>query len=31
MILLNPKKHIRQYRDEPSRKIILDTIESFDG
>ena len=31
MILLNPKKHSREYRDEPSRQIILDTIEFFEA
>jgi acyl-CoA dehydrogenase len=31
MILLNPKKHSRKYRDEPSRQIILDTIEFFES
>jgi acyl-CoA dehydrogenase len=29
-ILLNPKKHTRQYRDERSREIMLKTIEFFE-
>ena len=31
MILLNPKKHIRKYRDDLSRDIMLKTIEFFEN
>jgi acyl-CoA dehydrogenase len=31
MILLNPKKHCRAYRDEASRQMMLDTIEFFEA
>ena len=31
MILLNPKKHEREYPDEKSRKIMLKTIEFFEN
>jgi len=31
MILLNPKKHARQYPDEASRQLMLDTIEFFES
>ena len=31
MILLNPKKHSRKYRDEESRQMMLKTIEFFEG
>jgi len=31
MILLNPKKHDREYPDEKSRKIMLKTIEFFEN
>nr|MDO8082867.1 acyl-CoA dehydrogenase [Candidatus Freyarchaeota archaeon] len=31
MILLNPKKHIREYPDERSREIMLKTIEFFEN
>ena len=30
MLLLNPKKHIRKYRDDESRQMMLDTIEFFE-
>jgi len=30
MLLLNPKKHVRAYRDDASRQIMLDTIEFFE-
>jgi len=31
MLLLNPKKHIRRYRDDESRKMMLETIEFFEN
>jgi acyl-CoA dehydrogenase len=31
MLLLNPKKHVREYQDEESRQIMLETIEFFEG
>jgi acyl-CoA dehydrogenase len=31
MILLNPKKHIRPYKDERSREIMLKTIDFFEN
>jgi acyl-CoA dehydrogenase len=31
MILLNPKKHCRVYRDDASRQMMLDTIEFFEA
>ena len=31
MILLNPKKHDREYPDERSREIMLKTIEFFEN
>ena len=31
MLLLNPKKHVRAYRDDGSRQIMLDTIEFFEN
>lgn len=31
MILLNPKKHIREYPDERSKEIMLKTIEFFEN
>ena len=30
MLLLNPKNHIRKYRDDESRQMMLDTIEFFE-
>jgi acyl-CoA dehydrogenase len=30
MILLNPKQHVRPYRDERSRQVMLKTIEFFE-
>jgi len=30
MILLNPKQHVRKYRDEMSKEIMLKTIEFFE-
>jgi len=31
MVLLNPKKHQRQYSDSRSREIMLKTIEFFEN
>ena len=31
MLLLNPKNHVRQYADDASRQIMLDTIEFFEA
>ena len=31
MILLNPKKHERAYRDDKSRDVMLKTIEFFEN
>jgi acyl-CoA dehydrogenase len=31
VLLLNPKKHVRRYRDEASRRIMLDTIDFFES
>ena len=31
MILLNPRNHVRKYRDEKSRQIMLNTIEFFEN
>ncbi len=30
MLLLNPKQHVREYKDEKTRKIMLDAIEFFE-
>jgi len=30
MLLLNPKHHVRQYQDEASRQIMLETIQFFE-
>ena len=31
MILLNPKKHVREYPDEFSKQVMLKTIEFFES
>jgi acyl-CoA dehydrogenase len=31
VLLLNPKNHVRRYRDDPSRQMMLNTIEFFEN
>jgi acyl-CoA dehydrogenase len=31
VLLLNPKNHVRKYRDDESRRMMLDTIEFFEN